>query len=224
MWTYEYAPAAYFTDTYGFEADGAWFDRVRLSVLRVPGCSASFVSPNGLVATNHHCVRGRVPAVQRPGERLLDDGFFAKSLEEERRIPGYYADRLIAVEDVSDEVLSAVDAAATDAGRREARARAAAAIQERLGARHGDVTVQVVPLYHGGRYSAYVFRRFTDVRLVAAVELRRGSSAATRTTSRIRGMRWISRSCVCMRMASRTGRSTSSRGVRRAWKPAMSSS
>jgi hypothetical protein len=67
MWTYEYAPTEYFSGTYGFEADGSWFDRVRMSVLRVPGCSASFVSPNGLVATNHHCVRGRLAAVEQPG-------------------------------------------------------------------------------------------------------------------------------------------------------------
>ncbi len=51
MWTFEYAPGDYFTETYGFEADDAWFERARLSVLRIPGCSASFVSPNGLVAT-----------------------------------------------------------------------------------------------------------------------------------------------------------------------------
>ncbi len=171
MWTYEYAPSEYFSETYGFEADAAWFDRVRLSVLRVPGCSASFVSPHGLVATNHHCVRGRIPSVQREGESLLDDGFYAANLAEERRIPGYYADRLIAAVDVSDEVLAAMDEAGPEA-RREARSGAIAAVQERLRREHGDeVHVEVRPLYHGGRYSAYVFRRFTDVRLVAAVEL-----------------------------------------------------
>ena len=60
MWTFEYAPADYFSETYGFDANPEWFERARLSVLRIPGCSASFVSPHGLVATNHHCVRGRV--------------------------------------------------------------------------------------------------------------------------------------------------------------------
>ncbi|MFW5947737.1 MAG: S46 family peptidase, partial [Gemmatimonadota bacterium] len=175
MWTYEYAPTAYFTETYGFDADGAWFDRVRLSVLRVPGCSASFVSPNGLVATNHHCVRGRIPSVAREGETLLDDGFYAATLDEERRIPGYYADRLIAALDVSDEVLGAMDAADSPEARRAARESAVADVQDRLRAEHGDdVHVEVRPLYHGGRYSAYVFRRFTDVRLVAAVELQAG--------------------------------------------------
>ena len=55
MWTFEYPPAEYFSATYGFDADADWFERARLSVLRIPGCSASFVSPQGLVATNGWC-------------------------------------------------------------------------------------------------------------------------------------------------------------------------
>jgi hypothetical protein len=113
MWTFEDAPADYFSETYGFDASPEWFERVRLSVLRVPGCSASFVSPEGLVATNHHCIRGRLSAVERAGESLLDHGFHAASLEEERRIPNYHTDQLIAIEDVSAEIHAAVDAAPT---------------------------------------------------------------------------------------------------------------
>ena len=77
MWTFEYPPSEYFTQTYGFQADEEWFQRARLSVLRVPGCSASFVSPNGLVATNHHCVRGVVSRITQAGETLLGGLLFA---------------------------------------------------------------------------------------------------------------------------------------------------
>jgi hypothetical protein len=174
MWTFEAPPAQYFSETYGFDASPEWFERVRLSVLRVPGCSASFESGSGLVATNHHCIRGRLTAVERDGESILDDGFFAPSLEAERRIPGYHTDQLIAIEDVSDEVHAAVDRAATADARRDAREAAFRRVQERLGARHGDAHVEVRALYHGGRYSAYVFRRFHDVRLVMAPELQLG--------------------------------------------------
>lgn len=175
MWTYEYPPTEYFSQTYGFDANEAWFDRVRLSVLRVPGCSASFVSPNGLVATNHHCIRGRLPSVAQEGERLVDDGFYAATIQQERRIPGYYADRLLAAVDVTDEVLEAVDPSASSDARRAAREAAIARVRDRLAGEHGaDTHVEVRALYHGGRYSAYVFRRFTDVRLVAAVELQVG--------------------------------------------------
>jgi hypothetical protein len=178
MWTFEHPPAQYFTDTYGFSADEAWFERARLSVLRIPGCSASFVSPNGLVATNHHCVRSAVSRTARSGEDLLDDGFYAGSLADERPIDGYYADQLIAIEDVTDEVVAALADAPSDAERERARAEALERIRERGRAgfidRGDSIWVQVVSLYNGGRHSAYVFRRFTDVRLVHAVELELG--------------------------------------------------
>ena len=177
MWTFEYAPMEYFSETYGFDANAAWFERARLSVLRIPGCSASFVSPHGLVVTNHHCVRSRVSAVSQEGEGLLDNGFFATDLVDERPIPGYYADQLISVNDVSDEVLAALDGA-EEGGQAAAQEAVSAGITARLLAAHpmgsDSVWVQIVPLYNGGRYSAYVFRRFTDIRLVAAVELNTG--------------------------------------------------
>ena len=178
MWTFEYPPTQYFAETYGFDATADWFERARMPALRIPGCSAAFVSPFGLVATNHHCVRGTVANVSREGEGLLDDGFFAASIEDERPIPGYYADQLIAVEDVSEEVLAALDAVVNTTETEQVREATFETIQARLKAVNtsgGDsVWVQIVPLYNGGRYSAYVFRRFTDVRLVFAVELQIG--------------------------------------------------
>ncbi len=177
MWTFEYAPAAYFSETYGFDASPEWFESARLSVLRIPGCSASFVSPHGLVATNHHCVRGRVAGLSGEGEDLLTDGFVAPTLADERRIPGYYADQLIDVQDISDRVFAVSDAAAAEE-RESARAGIIEEIQAQLKAEHasgGDsIWVQVIGLYNGGRYSAYVFRRFTDVRLVVAAEVELG--------------------------------------------------
>ncbi len=178
MWTFEYAPAEYFSRTYSFTADSAWFATARMAALRIPGCSAAFVSPNGLIATNHHCIRGSVSRVARPGEPLLDSGFVARTLEEERRIPGYYADQLLAALDVSDEVNAARDAAPAGPARERAQTDAGAAIATRLAQRYaapGDsIWVQVVPLYNGARTSAYVFRRYTDIRMVVAAELQMG--------------------------------------------------
>ena len=165
MWTFEHAPAQYFSETYGFAADSSWLARARMAALRIPGCSASFVSPNGLIITNHHCARGGVTAVSRPGESLLDSGFVARSLDEERRVPGMWADQLLAAEDVSEEVFAAQDRAAGDADRELTR------LRQRHAAPGDSIWVQVVPLYGGGRYSAYVFRRFTDLRLVVAPEV-----------------------------------------------------
>jgi hypothetical protein len=178
MWTFEYAPSEYFTETYDFDATDAWFERARLSALRVPGCSSSFVSPNGLMVTNHHCLRSEISEVSRPGETLLDSGFIAYELAEERPIPDYYADQLIAALDVTDEVFAATDAATDDESRAAARETAYAEIEARLQREYAELGeqlhIQVVSLYNGGRHSAYVFRRFDDVRLVAAAELQMG--------------------------------------------------
>jgi hypothetical protein len=178
MWVFENPPMDYFSETYGFDANQEWFDRARMAALRIPGCSAAFVSPNGLVVTNHHCARGAVVGVTREGESLLDDGFYADALEEERPIPNYYVDQLIAAEDVSDEVFAALDEAGTEAERDAALRDVTSRIQDRLTAGHeegeGSVRVEITPLYNGGRYSAYTYRRYTDVRLVAAAELQLG--------------------------------------------------
>ncbi len=178
MWTFEYAPSKYFTETYGFPANDQWFERARMAALRIPGCSASFVSPHGLIVTNHHCARGGVVQVSKPGEDLLENGFYATSLEQERRVNNFVADQLISIQDVSSEVFAAIDRATNDAERQQARTASLQAVQQRLKQQFGSagdsVFVQIVPLYAGGRYSAYVFRRYTDVRLVAAAELQAG--------------------------------------------------
>ncbi len=180
MWTFEYPPSEYFSQTYGFTADEAWFQSARMSVLRIPGCSASFVSPDGLVATNHHCVRGVVSRITQEGETLLDSGFVAATLEDERQIPGYYADQLLAVEDVTAQVFAATDAVATDEEKQRVRGEVLDDLTQGLLEKYGtemtgdSLWVQMIPLYNGGRYSAYVFNRFTDVRMVVAVELQMG--------------------------------------------------
>ena len=175
MWTFEYPPSAYFSSTYGFTADSAWFARARMAALWIPGCSAAFVSATGLIVTNHHCVRGSVNSMSRSGETLLDSGFVAAGLADERRIPNMIADQLLATVDITKEVDLAGDAVAAGPTRDEARRAATTAALARLKAQYakgGDsVVAQAVPLYNGARTSAYVFRRYTDVRLVVAAEL-----------------------------------------------------
>ena len=61
------------------------FEKARLSALRLPGCSAAFVSEDGLVMTNHLCARGALDAVNREGENLPETGFYAATLEEEEK-------------------------------------------------------------------------------------------------------------------------------------------
>ncbi len=175
MWTFDHPPAEYFAETYNFEPDDAWFEKARLGALRIPGCTASFVSSYGLVLTNHHCGRGAVTQVSKPGEMLTEEGFYAMSLAEERQVPGYYADQLVAIEEVTDEIMEAESVGETEAERAQARQDAIDTIQARLleAAGEGHV-IEVIPLYHGGVYTAYTFRRYEDVRLVLTPELQLG--------------------------------------------------
>lgn len=179
MWLFEDPPTEYLQDTYGFTPDEAWYRRARLASLRMPGCSASFISPNGLVLTNHHCAQSWIIRSDRGGEGLLDNGFTTRALEDERRVDALYMDQVVAIDDVTAEVSAAVDAAETDAEREAALEESQAAVTSRLLAGRGitspdpdadDFIVQVVGLYNGGKYSAYTFRRYRDVRLVMAPE------------------------------------------------------
>lgn len=192
MWTFEDPPVDYFEETYGFRPDSAWFARARLGALRLPNCSASFVSPHGLILTNHHCARESIADVTREGETLPDSGFYADSLGAERKVEDLYVDQLVAIEDVTEEVYGRVRYTdEEDPGPRRRRGRSGRAadngdpsaparerrierIEGRMNAeaqaRDSLLTVEVVDLYHGGRYSAYTFRRYDDIRLVFAPE------------------------------------------------------
>ena len=177
MWTFEFPPTAYLAETYGFRPDAAWFEKASLGALRLSNCSASFVSPNGLVLTNHHCAREFVTQVQKDGENLLDDGFYAKNLADERAVEEFTADQLIEIVDVTAEVNAAVDSVPAEE-RGDAREGILEEIEARLsGERGGEgsgVVVEMVSLYNGGRTSAYIFRRHTHAKLVMAPELQIG--------------------------------------------------
>jgi len=169
MWTFEYPPLDYFAETYGFSPDSAWFVSARLGSLRLPNCTASFVSENGLVLTNHHCARESVSQVSREGETLLDDGFYASTLADERAVEDLYVDQLIAQVDVTEEIDAVADAA-RDSVSEQISARIAAGHGE-----HDSVVVEMVELWNGAKTWAYVFKRFTDIRLVLAPELQLGA-------------------------------------------------
>ena len=168
MWTFDAPPLEYWQSRYGFEATQDWLDHVRLSAIRLPGCSASFVSPDGLVMTNHHCARSCVAAVSTEKTDYLQTGFVAQKQGDELKCPGMYVDQLVSIEDVTDRIRSAVKATGSEEQVAQ-REQAIDALQQSCGA--SGMRCQVVAFYNGGMYSLYTYRRYDDLRLVMAPEL-----------------------------------------------------
>lgn len=178
MWTFDTPPTDYFKKTYAFTPDAKWFDEVRLASLRFADyCSASFVSANGLVMTNHHCARESGTGVARRGENLNATGFFAKIAAEERKVAGLFVDQLVMIDDISKRVQDAVATAGTDEKAQvQAREKVFSDIKGEYAAKAAwrGLELQTITFYDGGRYALYGFKRFTDVRLVFMPELNLG--------------------------------------------------
>lgn len=182
MWTFQNPPTERFREAYGVELTDAWLTNAQRGALKFgDGCSASFVSPNGLVMTNHHCAREHIAAVSRAGEGLLDNGFYTGRRSEERRAEDLHVDQLVEVRDVTQRVFEGLRQG-REAGA-QARRRRVEALQEKMTAtatgRDSTLRVEVEGLYQGARYTAYTYRRYEDVRLVMAPELRVGYFGGT---------------------------------------------
>jgi hypothetical protein len=174
MWTFENPPLESWKERYGFTATPEWLRHVRLSSVRYGEiCSASFVSPNGLVMTNHHCARECVEAVSTATEDFVVTGFLAPTRAEEKLCPGLFLAQLVETEDVTARVQAAVPANASPTAATAAITAESGRIEEECAART-SLHCQVVSLYHGGQYHLYEYRRYAPVKLVFAPELQAG--------------------------------------------------
>jgi hypothetical protein len=175
MWTFDAPPLDYWARRYNFRPDQAWLDHARLSAVRIPGCSASFVSSDGLLLSNHHCARECVEGVTRQGEDLLTNGFVAASQAEERSCGDFTVDQLVEITDVTGQVNGAVPAG-TPAGRAAAiRDSLTEALTARCEASTAHAHCEVIDMYHGGQYKLYRFRRWTEAKLVFVPETQAAS-------------------------------------------------
>ncbi|MBL0118424.1 MAG: S46 family peptidase [Saprospiraceae bacterium] len=170
MWTFSYPPNQYFKDTYGFEPSDEWVESVRMSALRFSTyCTASFVSEDGLVMTNHHCGRESVTEVTTPEEDLPKNGFYATTLEEERKVKGLFVDQLVAMEDVTKSINDAISFGKTDADKTKLKNDKIDELVKANETKTG-MKVQIHTFYNGSIYQMYTYKRYTDVRLVMAPE------------------------------------------------------
>src|SRR5579883_1028244 len=115
MWTLDNLPAAQLQERYGFTATPEWLDHVRLSAVRFnDGGSGAFVSPDGLVVTNHHVALGQLSKVSTQQNDYVKDGFFARGPQEELKCPDLELNVLMSMENVTARVLAAVKPGAGD--------------------------------------------------------------------------------------------------------------
>ncbi len=171
MWTFERPPLAYLQREYGFKADERWWNTLRLASLRFGrGCSASFVSPQGLILTNHHCARDAIAQVQGDSD-WVRDGFVAGALEDEVRLPGLTVQQLVAMRDVTAAITEGITAQMDPAAAEKLREANSEAVLAAARAASPQLQPQLVKLFQGGVWQLYEYRVYEDVRLVMAPHL-----------------------------------------------------
>ena len=170
MWLFNALPKAQLKKVHQFEPTQEWLDHVMLSSVRFnSGGSASFVSSQGLVLTNHHVASDTLFKLSTAQHNYNEDGFLAATLADEIKTPDLELNQLISIEDVTPVVNSAIKESMTSQEAGKARQAKMAAIEkESLDAT--GLRSDVVTLYGGGRYHLYRYKKYTDVRLVWAPE------------------------------------------------------
>ncbi|MEJ0036412.1 MAG: S46 family peptidase [Gammaproteobacteria bacterium] len=175
MWTFHNPPTQLISRKYGVNITPEWLEQVRLATVRLSNCTASFVSPNGLILTNFHCSWGCLDEHSSKDKSLLLDGFIAENREKEMRCQTQVADVLQSYEDITAKVMAATrsmsDQAANDA-RKKTLTQLEQACEEgsRKDKKTGPLKCESVNLYDGGQYWLYKYKRYDDVRLVFAPE------------------------------------------------------
>ena len=170
LWTLDNLPQQALEANYDFSPEPAWVERLqRASVRLAGGCSGAFVSAQGLVLTNHHCVSRCIAQLSSQQENLLRRGFVADAREDEAICPEIELNQLESITNVTDEV-DAPAQGLSDAQAKTARQAAMASLESSCAENDPKRRCDVVTLYEGGRYHLYRYRRYQDVRLVFAPE------------------------------------------------------
>lgn len=172
MWTPDNLPKAEVQAKHGFTPDAKWAERVQKSALRLAGgCSGSFVSPNGLVLTNHHCVNSCVQQLSSAEKDYIKSGFLAKEEKDEIKCPEIELNRLDQIVNVTDRIRQATAGKTGEEYSKAEKAIKSEIEKECVGKDSAGTRCDVVDLYRGGVYDLYKYHRFQDVRLAFAPEL-----------------------------------------------------
>ena len=170
MWLFNAPPARQLQEKHAFEPTEPWLNHLMRSSVRFnSGGSASFVSSNGLVLTNHHVAADTLYKLSTQDRNINEDGFLAKSFAEELKAPDLELNQLVGIEDVTDRVNGAIRPELSLDEASKARQAVMADIEKESLDKTGYRS-DVVTLFGGARYHLYQYKKYTDVRLVWAPE------------------------------------------------------
>jgi hypothetical protein len=169
FWPFNRVPKAAIKAAYGVDLTDAWLQRVQQASVRFPSGSGSFVSPTGLVLTNHHVAMEIIQELSSPEKDYVKNGFLASAQSEELRAPNLELVVLEQIEDVTARVNASIKPTMSPAEQLAARRAAIASIEDEAEKKTG-LQSEMVTLYQGAQYHLYLYKKFTDVRLVFAPE------------------------------------------------------
>jgi hypothetical protein len=169
FWPFNRVPRAAIKQKYGVDLTDAWLERVQQASVRFPSGSGSFVSSDGLVLTNHHVAMDIIQELSTPERDYVQNGFLAKDRTQEVKAPNLELIVLQSIEDVTGRVNAGIKDGMSPADTLAARRAAISAIEAEAEKKTG-LQSEMVTLYQGAQYNLYLYKKFTDVRLVFAPE------------------------------------------------------
>ncbi len=137
-------------------------------ICKVNGCTGSFVSPRGLIITNHHCAYRAIQSSSTTTNDYLRDGFIAKTLGEEIPAKGYTVRITESFEDISDQVLSAIKPEMSYTDRTKAIDQRQKELEKAAEQKYPGQRAEVAEMFAGKTYVLFIYTYIQDVRLVFA--------------------------------------------------------
>src|SRR5580692_8968312 len=170
MWPVNQFPTQAVKQKYGFEVTGQFLKHIQRSSVRFNnGGSGSFISPKGLLFTNHHVGRDCIQKVSSAEHDYVAEGFYSEASDGEKKCPDLEVNVLLRIDEVTAQVKEGEKPGSDTAQVNQARKAAMARIEKECAARTGN-RCDVVTLFSRGRYDLYQYKKYTDIRLVFAPE------------------------------------------------------
>lgn len=166
MWPFNAVPTQQLHDLYGIQLDQEWLSHLQNACVRISfGGSGAFVSSEGLLITNQHVGSEAIYTLSTQDRNLLEKGFYASTYEQELKCTDMYVDQLISMIDVTDVINRSVEnisqVGEKERVKKETMTRLKKEYQDRTGLQPEEVV-----LYGGAKYHLYLYKRYTDIRLV----------------------------------------------------------